>query len=102
MPIATDKRYTPEEISSGKYYMMGNEKAYKLINRKNIPVMYPNTILMVYEFEIINIKTGYIEVSDVILNPLYHCFSDVNDNDIKNSIYSLEKHINNLKFIVKC
>lgn len=100
IPVATDKRYTPEELSPNTYYMRGDEKCYKLIHKTDKTVeLYPNIISNIYRFEITNIKTGHIEVTDVILNPAYHCFSDVNKNDIQNSIYELERHINNLKHI---
>lgn len=101
IPVATDKRYTAEELSPNTYYMMGSEKCYKLIRKTDkIVELYPNTISKIYHFEVINIKTGHIEVTDVILNPAYHCFSDVCKNDIQNSIYDLENHANKLKAIL--
>lgn len=96
-----DKLYSAEEIEIGKYYNRGYNNVYQLLERTGKTVeSYPGAFSNVYKFQIFNIEAGTWWTEDVVINPKYTCFSNVDKERIQDIIKDKTRHIESLKMLL--
>lgn len=96
------KLYTAEEIELEKFYHKGYGNVYKLLERTGKTVeSYPGAFSNIYKFQIFNIDSGSWWNEDVVLNPKFTCFSELDTKRINEIITHKAKHIESLKLLLK-
>lgn len=96
------KLYSAEELEINKYYARGYGNIYQLIEKTGKTIeSYPGVFSSIYKFQIFNIESGMWWAEDVVLNPKYTCFSDVDKKQIEELINHKVRHIESLKMLLK-
>jgi len=99
-----EKLYSAEDLEFGKYYVRGASRFYRLLNRDGREVeSYSGAIFKVYKFEIFTLETGTWDYEEIVLNPKYTPFTDVDDfqkRKIKDMIWSKNQHLKSLNRIL--
>lgn len=96
------KLYSAEDIEIGKYYNRGYGNVYQLLERTGKTVeSYPGVFSNIYKFQVFNIESGAWWSEDVVLNPKYTYFSELDTKRISEIISSKTKYIESLKLLLR-
>ena len=99
--ISNLRYYTVEEIELNKFYYRG-DGLYKLTERTGKVVeSYPGVFNKTYKFVVFDTETCNYRQYEMVLNPNYECFRNVEKSELEYLIKKQKQRLDNLDSVFK-